>query len=198
MTPNQENLAFFRELGGAIQQWQQVELALYEVVKACCDEDPRDIYHNFYSHRSFEARMNYADSLILPKLTDTPFSEDWQSLRKRIRNDAQQRNKIAHYLVLISPDKRPTRRFGLWPPQAKAPKADGITPEVLPASGVLGVKELWLRARRFSGGTILLRNFASRVQGQENRCFPNPQTPSQAPTLAQLVKEIQDLACGPQ
>jgi hypothetical protein len=40
MTPNQEQLAFFRELGGAIEQWLGVELALYEVAKACCDEDP--------------------------------------------------------------------------------------------------------------------------------------------------------------
>jgi hypothetical protein len=196
MTPNQENLAFFRELGGAIQQWQQVEQALYEVAKACCDEEPRDIYHNFYSHLGFKARMYYADSLISPKLIETALSEDWQSLRKRIRNDAQQRNKIAHHIVLISPDKRPGRRFGLWPPQAKAPKADGSTPEVLPDSGVLGVKELWLRARRFSAGTVLLRNFAFRVQRQEHRCFPNLQTPSQAPTLAQLAKEIQDLARG--
>jgi hypothetical protein len=39
-------------------------------------------------------------------------------------------------------------------------------------------------------------NFVLRLQGQEERFSPNPGTPPRAPTLAQLVKEIQDLAGG--
>jgi hypothetical protein len=34
MTPNQEQLAFFNELGETIQQWQNLELAIYQVAKA--------------------------------------------------------------------------------------------------------------------------------------------------------------------
>ena len=196
MTPDQEQLAFFRELGGAIQQWQYVELTLYQVAKACSDQDPGHIYDHFYNLRSFESRVQYADSVISPKLKDTQLRDDWCSLHSRIRDDGQERNKIAHYLVLITPGKKPGRRYGLWPPRARVPKTGDIRPEVLPPSGVLGVKDLWLRARRFSESAGLLMNFVLRLQGQEERFSPNPGTPPRAPTLAQLVKEIQDLAGG--
>jgi hypothetical protein len=120
--------------------------------------------------------LQFADSLISPKLKETQFWDEWRRLHSRIRDDALQRNKIVHYLVLITPDKKPGRRYGLWPPRAKAPKKPGIRREVLPSSGVLGVRDLWLRARRFSASAVLLMNFALRLQGQD-RFSPNPQTP---------------------
>ena len=198
MTPDQESLAFFREFAGAIQQWQYVELALCEVAKASSGQAQGVIYHHFYGGglRSFESRLQYANSLISTKLKTTQFQDDWRSLYSRIRDDAQERNKIAHYLLLITPGKKPGRRYGLWPPLAKATKTTCIRPEVLPASGVLGLRDLWLRARRFSESAALLTNLASRLQGRPPPFPPNIPIPARAPTLAHFVKEIQELARG--
>jgi hypothetical protein len=165
MTPNQEQLAFFNELGETIQQWQNLELAIYQVAKACSDQNPGEIYDHFYCLPGFDSRLQCADSLISPKLKETQFWDEWRKLRSRIRDDALQCNKIVHCLVLITPDKKPGWRYGLWPRRAKAPETPGIRREVLPSSGVLGVRDLWLGARRFSASAVLLMNFALRLQG---------------------------------
>jgi hypothetical protein len=84
MTPNQEQLAFFNELGGAIHQWQNLELAIYQVATACSDQNPGEIYDHFYCLPGFDSRLQFADSLISPKLKETQFWDEWRRLHSRI------------------------------------------------------------------------------------------------------------------
>jgi hypothetical protein len=122
MTPAEESVIFYYELGLAITQWAHVEDALLNIFGACHIGH----YHRgtlsttFYSIENFRSKLQVVDNVFCLKFRDTPHFAVWIDLFEKLRSASAERNWLAHYTALVYPTAKAGRRFGLLPKLAKS------------------------------------------------------------------------------
>ena len=78
MTPTEEHLIFYYQIGLAVTQWSHVELALFDTVAACFDgPEPASVSAFFFSIENFRSKLGAADNLVALKCRQTPPFQDW-------------------------------------------------------------------------------------------------------------------------
>jgi hypothetical protein len=194
MNTNQEHLAFYYQFGTAISDWQNVEAALYQVLRAAArNQPPREIFVSFVTHKLFRRKLCQIDDAIKTNFRDSPFLKEWSALKTRTDNAAQQRHKLAHGWVMIDPLGHPGRRWKLRSILGKDRQSPDSR-EILPEEGVLCVRDLWKVAQRFTKLSLTLQNFAAQLRGESEPFSGLPDTSGPAPSLIEITREIQRLA----
>jgi hypothetical protein len=198
MTPSEEQLAFYHGIGVAVTQWAHVENALYQVLYTCFDNrNHGELSTAFFSVENFRSKHQMADNVVSRKFRDSPNLSDWRALHDRIRSASAVRNALAHYWVLVYPDEKPGRQYGLLPRMGNSRKAPPKRSQKVPA-GSLFVREIAQFGRRFSSLSKALTNFAARLGGHQEPFPKSLEQEARPMTLAQLKRQIHAMLGLPQ
>ena len=115
---NEEQLAFYLELGRAISQFKQVTDGLYwvlEVTVNCTEPDAyRNELHKFVRARTFGNQLRIAAN-VLPRLLPEEFRSGWGQLETRLRDARDKRNDLAHCWIMSNVRNPPGKRYMLLP-----------------------------------------------------------------------------------
>lgn len=166
MGPNEEQLAFYHQIGMAITQWAHVEFALSDVVCAAFeDKETTALGVAFFSVENFRSKLRLTENVICARFRSTPHFGDWIALHARTKSASDARNKLAHYCVLVYPNDVPGRRMCLLPRMGNMRKTPSKWPQERPP-GTLCVRDISQLVRRFSLLANALHNFAARIRGR--------------------------------
>jgi hypothetical protein len=197
MTENEEQLAFYHQIGTAVTQWATVEFSLYDVVAACFgDRESLAVNVAFFSVENFRSKLQLVDNLVAIKFQNTPHFSEWIRLHERTRAAADARNTLVHYWVLIYPHEKPGRRWCLLPRLGKLRRRPPKRQQKVPA-GVLCVRDVSLLAQRFSSLGIALQRFAAHRRGRQTLLPESEQQAARPMTLTELRRQIHALAGRP-
>lgn len=90
---------FYAGLGVAIAQWAKVEYAMCTVTLACSPyPPPRALISRFYSMRNIKAKRRLVAEGL--RTHPTELQNTWQSLSALVDELNEDRNKLAHWLVI--------------------------------------------------------------------------------------------------
>lgn len=120
VTAEEEEYAFYHEVGATLMQWAFVESALMRVVIRCADGDGRTgalLAIGFRSIENFRSKIAYADKLITHHLFfEHVLLARWKANVKRLSSSGKRRNQIAHGQALQIPEGKPGQRIALFEP----------------------------------------------------------------------------------
>lgn len=198
MTPSEEHLAFFSEIGSTVTQWAMVERALFEVAGYCVGKRHFNIIgHGFFSIENFRSKLQFVDSLVQIKAAKKPrLLAQWKTIHDSARSVSTRRNKLAHDRVMVYPSEAEGRRYALIPWLDK--KNTG--PANKPPSHALCVKDIVMIRFAMTHLTLSLDGFACKISGQKVR-VPVPaglltRRPTNESTLT-LIRAVQKLPPPP-
>ncbi len=131
MTPDEEQSAFYENLGRCIAQWSHVEDGLYSAFATAIAEPCRPRANNlpaqagFYAIVAAEGKVNLADAAVrfklLRALQFAPSKQTqelldlWDYIKKRVDKRRSRRNQLAHFQTLVELSELPGQRYGLRP-----------------------------------------------------------------------------------
>lgn len=205
MTPGEEEIVFYFEVGNAITEWAYIErmlmMALESTLAGAPDINQRAVNVGFMSVESFRAKMDFSDAAIARWLVSNAPHEvrNWKHLAKRIWAASGHRNKLAHWAVGRYPENNPGRRLMLEPPtKKKKPKktSDPSKPQKkLPPDGAQSLRHISQMRNDFIAVAVSLHNFSERLRGRTEPHARHHEQSEKAPTIAKLRGQmIEELA----
>ena len=122
MTMNEEQSAFYENLGRCIAQWSHVEDGLFQCYMVALGplNSILPAQAGFYAVQSPEGKLSVANSAVrfcLLEIEDrsADIAGLWKSLIKKVEKRRTRRNQLAHFQVLMSMENKPGRRVMLRP-----------------------------------------------------------------------------------
>ncbi|MES2412446.1 MAG: hypothetical protein V4614_01500 [Pseudomonadota bacterium] len=184
MSPTEEMVAFYFELGLAITQWANVELTLFEVASACMSKRDRKLLAlGYFNLESFRGKLDFVDGVVEGKIkTKNPrIYTEWRTLYDKTSQLSVTRNKLAHNSVMGFLNGSAGRHIGIVPwitkdnPKIKKKAAPGVAP-----SDALCVRDII--SFRFEGFHTRMRieNLAHKIARKPvpfSRLAPQPNSP---------------------
>jgi hypothetical protein len=190
MTLNQEEIAFYAQLGITFSQWARVEQRLFLVVARCVSNPDRPmLYAGLFSIQGFRSKLSFCDKLMCSKFGDNNrHIADWSTIQNRLSKLSGERNKIAHGLVIMYILGKPGRRIGITPLDD-----DGKKPQ--PRKGgapsyAICLRDLSRIYYEFLALTQTLENFSERLVGRVERFPQSDEQPKSALSLAQIKRRF--------
>ena len=194
MSPTEEQVAFYMQLGCALTQWAHVEDAIRRVLAGAFEDDlnRKAINVGFFSIDGFRAKMDFAEAVVERMLaTRKPEQrEPWTALVDRTRRASYQRNRLAHWRVMVYADGRAGRRYALesW----IYTKDDLRRYKGRPKPGALCLRDVVKLRHEFFALTCALANFLARL-GDKPAPFPeSAERLENPPTIAKLKRQIHE------
>lgn len=194
MTPAEEHYIFYYELGLAITQWAQVEMALRDLLVNCVSAaDRRTISIGFYSIENFRSKLQFCDNLITERLETSPQLADWKKLRERLSKASSKRNKLAHRGIIVFPAASAGRRYALveWLTEQLTAKSikPTRTPTTQPPQDALCLRDVVQFRFDFFSLLVNLANFAAKLAGRAP-AFSAAFEAVRPPTLSEMRGQI--------
>jgi hypothetical protein len=122
MTMDEEQSAFYENLGRCISQWAHVEDGLFQCYMVALGQLDSILpaQAGFYAVQSPEGKLSVANSAVRFCLLEienrsADMAGLWKSLVKKVEKRRTRRNQLAHFQVLISMENKPGRRVMLRP-----------------------------------------------------------------------------------
>jgi hypothetical protein len=195
MTPVEENVAFYYELGLAITQWSHIENDLCNLALSFLRaEDRNAMALGFFSIENFRSKLKYTDSIVNRKLSDGGLLRDWKRLHDRISAASVRRNALAHWPMRIYTQDRPGSRYVLVPWIGKKPKSDKER-SLAPAEAI-AVQDINKCRLEFAALALSVTNFTARAHGHAQP-IPDEMVRAMTPSnLQQLASQLRK-ALGP-
>lgn len=194
MTPQEEQISFYMEIGYALTQWAHVEDYVRAVVAGAIVDDlnRKAVNVGFLSIDGFRTKMDFAEALVDRMLASKkPEQRDpWIKLVDRIRRASTQRNKLAHWRVIYYKSGRAGRRLAL--------EAWVLTKGVIkknkdrPKDGALCVRDIVKLRCEFFSIACALANFLARLAGKIEPFPESDERPGNPPTIAMLKRRIHE------
>lgn len=191
MNINEEQVAFYHEIGRAVTEWAHVEISLCFVFRACFDEKQVKTAGNaFFAVENFRSKLALVEAAMASAFPDSPHLATWRTLAAQAQRNAALRNRIAHGIVVIYPTSNPGKRLIITSWNADTPKRS-----ILPA-GALGIKDVYTAARHFTLLSNRLLNLASVLIGRQEPYGAEFLQEPRSLQLQQLMRRIH-LMLGP-
>ena len=190
MTLNQEEMAFYAQLGITFSQWARVEQRLFLVVARCVSTADRPmLFAGLFSIQGFRSTLSFCDKLIHAKFGDSNrHMTDWSAMHNRLTTSSGHRNEIAHGLVIRYILGKPGRRIGMTPlgDDGKKPQPrKGGAP-----SFAICVRDLSRIYYEFLALERTLENFSERLVGRAEPFPKSDEQPKNRLTLAQIKERF--------
>lgn len=194
MTPQEEQVSFYMEVGFALTQWAHVEDFVRAIVAGAIVDDlnRKAVNVALFSIDGFRAKMDFAEALVDRTLASRNAKErdHWNALVARARRASQHRNKLAHWRVSHYPDNRAGRRYALEPwVQSKASLRKTKSG---PKDGALCVRDIVKLTLEFVSLSCALANFLHRLGGQKEPFPESSERPGNPLTLAMLRRRMSE------
>jgi hypothetical protein len=193
MTPYEESIAFYYELGLAIAAWANVERSLLWIVTACFTK------HNhvqaslaFLSIENFRSKMLAADHLFTTKFSkNAAHINSWQQLYHKLQKLSSLRNHLVHYHAMGYAVAAPGRRYALIPTLSKN---SGFVQKIpKPPSGSLCLRDIVDARNQFNALAHGLEFLVYRVKKHKTRLPASLAQAAKPPTMAQLTRQIRSI-----
>jgi hypothetical protein len=194
MTYDEEELAFYHELGQAICNWSAVEIGIYRVISAAVQaDDPIALGLGFFAIDNFRAKLAFADAFLQMKLKEQAHKSAWDAFVTRLERTAKKRNRLAHDRVMVYVTGRPGRRFALerWPDLTPRRRTKSWPPTT-PRDGAICLRDVVSCKRDFYFLALELRNFAATLLGQKE---PHPEVRGRVespPTIRAIARQMHE------
>jgi hypothetical protein len=185
MTREEEEIAFFYELGLAVSQWSFIESGVYGVVAACIEAaDYYGVGVALFALDSFRAKLAFSNALLEKKITNKTHFKVWVSLEDRLRKASYKRNRLVHYRVYSYRHNNAGRRLAL----ERFPPPEGH--KLKPTGGDLCVRNITAIRYEFFQLFLALENFEAILLGRPK---PHPivdALPKNPPTIRTINNQI--------
>ena len=183
MTPEQEQVLFYHELGKALSQWAYVELDLRHLVTACVPMDARQLVAvGYFSIENFRSKLAYCDSIIVESMHRSTAFKRWAAVSERVKSASIRRNRLAHWTVMFYPRAKTGRRYALvdWPRNAfSAPsKQDPDRNASGPSSSSICLHQILEARYDFESLTPTLSNLRTAFLGEREPWSDSDCTPA--------------------
>lgn len=197
MTPEEEHVCFFYELGMATTEWAFVERALLQVITAGMPEpEQRATTAGYFAIENFRSKLAFTDSIIQVKFAhNKAWLQTWAGLVQRATVCSTSRNKLAHYSsVIFQHDlNQPGRRIALVQWIGLERQSWAGTFKGKPPPGSLCLRDIVLIELEFSALMIALTNFSSLIVGEPEPLPKSHEQPKGPPTIRVLANHIREL-----
>jgi hypothetical protein len=196
MTPSEEHLCFYHELGLAVTQWASVEQGIYWIALRSFEEhESHVIGPAFFSIENFRSKLAFVDAAFEAKFGGSIYAEHWASIRDEVLVLASARNRLVHYHLAVMPKAKPGRRYFLHPTVVRPEISKfGQRPGHNRApSGALFLKDIYRDARRFATASNKLLNLWHILGGREGPFGQDVLKEKPIPQLPQLVRQMRTL-----
>jgi hypothetical protein len=192
LTENEETIAFYHQLGLAITAWAHVEQSLCWVVSASFTKhNAVQTAHGFFSIQSFRAKLQFADRVFKSKRWPQKHVKKWNELYVQMQKQAELRNKLAHYISRGYPFAKPGRRRALLPYFIAPTKHRQRVPS--PPSEALCIRDIVHARYKFNALAFSLESLSYALRRQKSPLPASLAQEKNAPTMAQLTREIRTL-----
>lgn len=193
---NEEQVAFYVELGTAITQWAHIERQLCEVATLCMSDRKGlyhpDLYAAFFSIENFRSKTQYADTIVTRYLTaGSALHQQWMVLLDRMRTLSAERNKLAHRPLVVYPHFPEGRRFALEERETVPAPKPKIAQKYPP--GALFIRDVVQCRLRFFALSAALSNFVDRLFDRPEQRSKDAEQPRSPPTTAQIVRQTREV-----
>jgi hypothetical protein len=197
MTRDEEEVAFYHQLGMAICNWNFVESGVYKIMSAVSDKNEHlAIGYGFFAIDNFRAKLAFADAFMKKKLKDAQHLETWDRLTVRLRKLVARRNRLAHDRAMVYFYAPAGRRYALehWPDDTPRKRKSNSSwpPRDTPRDGALCLRDVVSCKRDFFWFSSELQNFEAALLGRKE---PHPEVharPESPPTNAAIVRQIRE------
>ncbi|MCW5733493.1 MAG: hypothetical protein KIS73_05180 [Enhydrobacter sp.] len=191
----EEQVAFYFELGIAISQWAHLERSLCEVATFCFARAPAtftlesyaDHYDAFFSIENFRSKISYTDSVFQRRFGESVHAADWKQIKTSLGKRAAIRNRLAHNPMLGIYGAPEGRRYCIVSRQIDV----GMAPKQ--PAGALFLEDIVRHRLRFFALNVRLRRFYDRLRGRDSLFDAESEQPRDPPPLRQIVDQIFDL-----
>ncbi|MEQ1715724.1 MAG: hypothetical protein ABL907_07035 [Hyphomicrobium sp.] len=186
---NEEQMAFYWEIGLAITQWSHVEHGLYLIVfRAFENADKAQLSNGFFSIENFRSKLAFVDRVFNASNHCDTFGQEWAAIAAEVRGLATRRNELAHSRVNIITGAPEGRRFAIVPLFGPEPgKKHGRNQ---PPPGSICLRDIDLTRLQFSRATARLWSLYLRMGGEEDSFAEAAQREPKPQTLVQLKRQM--------
>lgn len=187
MNDNEEQLAFYYNLGLAITEWAHVEHSLGAVLRVVDTPDRHASreFHDFSRWGSFRQQLDLVNWALAESHRSAEQLRAWRALRKRCDRTYTKRNALAHNTVVNYPSEREGRRMALV--QWRTVRADRLGPQALCVRDIVGCM------LAFTALSRALHNFSLVLRGKPKLYREELEKPEAAPTLAYIRRDLRGL-----
>jgi hypothetical protein len=192
MSPDEEHVSFYYEIGLAVTFWALVERAVLKVAQACtAPHQAPAILQAFYAIENFRSKLAFTDALVQSKTSNKNLLKQWGELNAACKQAAAKRNILAHrHAVPFRHQKnpRPGRIHSLvdW---AELAAWDGI-PTGKPPPGSLFVRDISRFSQEFVALTDRILVFEHALRGKPRPTLELYELPPRPPTTRDLKNRI--------
>jgi hypothetical protein len=194
VTREEEELAFFHELGLAICNWSSVEVGIYQVMTALDDTKKDDAMgFGFFAVDNFRAKLAFANAFLNIKLpADSGHRKTWNGLVTRLEKSVRNRNRLAHDRIIVYLFGEPGRRYALerWPDPT--PRKSKAWPATTPRDGALCLRDVVSCKSDFYYLVLELKNFDAALRGRKE---PHPEVharEARPPTIQAIKRQMHE------
>ena len=195
MTPGEEHMAFYHEIGLTLTQWSMVERFLFSIAALCVESAQVRMFGDAYSGiENFRSKLLFVDRLFKSRFEKTKHLADWTKIHDRLVTLAPKRNKLVHQPLMIYPSEEIGKRYRLIPwflDTSARPKAGK------PPKGSLHVRDINRIRLEFSAISMTMINFSARVQGQKEMIPKSAELPKGPMMSRDIATQIRAIL-GPQ
>lgn len=188
MSQEEEQLAFYFELGRALVAWSKVENELSRLAGACGSRSrPAIVRAGFLSIENFRSKLQFCDSLVNARESRQDILSAWAALFVKLRGASQKRNVLAHHKPAVFPEGEATRRFSLVQWNRPKNQTRGVAPPgAMCLVNIIEAKETF---ENLASDVEVFRNVIDR-QTKLPAVFPSPAAgrPTTRPTR-NLIRE---------
>jgi hypothetical protein len=191
LTPREEEVLFFMDIGMSLTMWSSVEIALWAVVRGGLPHDSvtsKAVAVGFFSLEGARAKRVFAEATVNRMIAGHPLRPQWIKLVDRVRQAADKRNVLAHWQVQVYEHARPGRRYALEHPIQ--PKKKPKTKVPLPRPGAYCLRDIVKIRLEFFSLQHALDNFLSRLSGVKEQYPASAEQPENPPQIGQLRRHL--------
>ena len=182
---NEEQLAFYSEIGRAITQWSNVEFTLSWIVSECFHgKDAEKSVAGFRSIENFRSKLQYVDTVVVTQDLSKIEEEKWAKLLDRAGTTSTKRNQLAHHWVLNDLEQKAGRRIMLLPIRPKKTGGRQKYPNAVCLRDVVSYRLEFVALMR------ALENFRSRLCGRKELFAESLEQPQRPPTIAKIRRGL--------
>lgn len=186
---DEERVAFYAAIGGAISSWANIEHSLCLIVIQSLGVQAHEaLSASFYSIENFRSKLAFVDKAMELSKVESGHLASWEALREEVRSLSAKRNQLAHCRTIGFPTNVEGRRIvivPIFPPKTTRPPSAGKPPQ-----GSIGVKDVDLIAQQFAMASTKLLDLFFQMHAQPSpHVIPARQEP-QPLQPAQLVRRI--------
>lgn len=187
MTPSEEEVCFYFEMGAAFAQWALLERHILEVLFFSGTEEQYSMLgHGFFSIEGFRSRMAFANAVLQKRITDRKHLDDWSALAKKLAAASVDRNRLAHRRVVAYPDGPPGRRHALV--QWILKDDDKPRKRKLAPQGSFCVRDIVRIRYEFDALSFALANLSCRLHNQPEP-FPTAREQPMPPPPIRVIRD---------